>query len=407
MRIQLFLTAVAWLLLGFAASAQAQSQPCGCADKKDLLNRLNVAEAAIREYQAQIEIMKAQEKNEGKPLMWTKDRYVNLEERVNTAMKTVKNPAANSASAKSSGGDCDFEQINAPTDCLRETITRHEKVHHTACLAVKDSLGGGETYQTRMRLADFAQEEINAYRVERQFILSELQLLPKDCRPNSWFGHVVYQRVVKTIFYKAIPAINANGRPSAGISVGNGGSSTQTSTNTYTGTILVEEGKAASSRGHASESYDENKTVTGRIYCSPTKPDQSQVDTSGRNDFVDGTAEGNAEFIFSVRPERGKYYIQTGFFSVLTTGQTSNFYTIIGGCGDTSTNRNFPITNRRLGGHKDYRIEEELRGSPDHLEGIKVEKPDSGNSYSQVGNISITRTEDTVVKWSLRRLPSR
>lgn len=393
------------ILLSNVLSAQAQSQPCGCADKKDLLNRLNVAEVAIQEYRTQITMMKEQEKKEGKPLMWTKERYDILENSVNTAMKTVKNPSAQSVTAKSSGGDCDFEEINAPTNCLRETITRHEKVHHRACLAVKDSLRLEETYQTRMRLADFAQEEIFAYLEERKFILSQLQSLPMDCRSNNWFGYVLYQRVVKAVINKAIPPINANGRPSAGISVSAGGSSTQTSTNTYTGTILVEEGKAASARGYAAESYDENRTVTGRVYCSPKKPDISQVDTSGRKDLVEGTGEGNAEFRFSVRPDIGKYYIHTGFFSVIGTGQTSNFSTISGGCEGESINRDFPITNRRLGGHKDYRLEEELKGSTDYLEGIKIEKPDSGNSNSNEGNINIIRTEEIQVRWMLRRLP--
>lgn len=405
MKAKCFLIVVVLLLSNFL-SAQAQTnQPCGCADKKDLLDRLKVVEMAIQEYTVQIRMMKEQEKKEGKPLMWTKERYNKLENTVNEAMNAVKNRSANSVSAKSNGGDCDFEEINAPTNCLRESITRHEKVHHRACLAVKDSLRLEETYQTRMRLADFAQEEIFSYLEERKFILSELQSLPETCRPISWFGYFVYQRVVTTVINKVIPPINANGRPSAGISVGMGGSGTQTSINTYTGTILVEEGKAASARGYAVESYDENRTVTGRVYCSPTKRDVAQVDTSGRKDLIKGTGEGNAEFIFNVRPDRGKYYIQTGFFSVIGAGETSNFSTISGGCGDDSVNRNFPVANKRLGGHKDYRLEEELKGSSDYLEGSKVEKPDSGNSNSQEGNISIIRTEEIQVRWMLRRLP--
>jgi hypothetical protein len=405
MKLKFFVIAVVWL--SCYLTAQAQSKPCSCTDKKDLMNRLNVVEMAIQEYRAQIEVIKEQEKNEGKHLMWTQKRYDNLEENVNNAMKTVRDPSANSASAKSNGGDCDFEEITAPTDCLRESVTRHEKVHHRACLAVKDSLGLTETYQMRMRLADFAQEEIFAYFEERKFILSQLQSLPPNCRPNNWFGYVANQRVVTTVINKTIPPINANGRPSAGISVGMGGTSTQISKNSYTGTILVEEGKAARAKGYAAESYDESRTVTGRVYCSPKKPDMSQVDTSGRKDFVEGTAEGNAEFRLSVHPAKGKYYIQTGFFSVIGAGQTSNFSTTSGGCGDNSINRDFPVTNKRLGGGKDYRIEEELKGSPDYLEGSKIEKPDSGNSSSQEGNISINRTEVIQVRWMLRRLPTQ
>lgn len=75
MKVKLFVIAVVILLSSFLSAHGQTNQPCGCSDKKDLLDRLNVAELAIREYQEQIEVMKEQEKNEGNPLMMTQERY--------------------------------------------------------------------------------------------------------------------------------------------------------------------------------------------------------------------------------------------------------------------------------------------------------------------------------------------
>ncbi len=38
------------LILCCVVAANAQASPCSCADKQDLLNRLNLIEAAILEY---------------------------------------------------------------------------------------------------------------------------------------------------------------------------------------------------------------------------------------------------------------------------------------------------------------------------------------------------------------------
>lgn len=403
MKFRIFIIAFVILLSNFL-SAQAQSKPCGCSDKKDLLNRLNVVEAAIQEYRVQIEVMKEQEKKEGKPLMLTKERYDILENSVNTAMNRVKAPSARSATAKSNGGNCDFKEINAPTDCLRESITRHEKVHHRACLAIFQDTPAfpNETYQTRMRLADFAQEEIFAYLEERKFILSQLQSSPKDCIPNNWFGYVVYQKVETTVLVKTLPPKNDTKIGS------NGGSDTKGTKITYIGTVLVEDGKAASAKAYAAYSFDQSYMGSFRDRCTSKNPIADIVNTSGMNTFGDGENEGSAEFSLSFYLAKGSYDITARFFPVNVTGQTNSWSKSVGeaaGCRNKEDSKNAPFTFRA---DKDgYSVTDEKikSGFPDYLEGSKIDKPPLRNQSSQEGNTSGTQTFEIQMRWMLRRLP--
>lgn len=174
-----------WLLSGFL-SVQAQRQPCECADARDLLNRINEANAAIAEYETQIEIMLAQEKTAGSRLKSTPELYRKMQDRVQRAINFATDSNARKATAKTSELTCETS-IEAPTECLRSVIDTHESYHRATCPA-RRGIG------VELFLTDIAKEEITAYNAEINYILSLLSHLPKTCVPNSWFGTVVTKK---------------------------------------------------------------------------------------------------------------------------------------------------------------------------------------------------------------------
>src|SRR5687768_8468481 len=89
MKIKFFAIAVVWLLLGFLSTAQAQNQPCGCADREDLLNLLNQTQMEIQEAQFQIDLILAKEKTDGKTIMATIKGLNVLYENLNNAARSV------------------------------------------------------------------------------------------------------------------------------------------------------------------------------------------------------------------------------------------------------------------------------------------------------------------------------
>ncbi len=409
MKIKIFVIAVVWLLSG-SLSAQAQSQPCGCADKKDLIDRLNRVEMAIQEYRAQIEKMKEQEKNEGKPLMWTKERYDKLEDTVNTAMKTVKNPSANSVSAKSNGGDCDFEEINAPTACLRESVTRHEKVHHRGCLAVKDSLSLNETYQMRMRLADFAQEEIFGYLEERKFILSQLQSLPTDCRQNNWVGYIALQRVLTSVDVEIIPP-----RPRSGpYGAVYGGTKTTKKEDIEIGMVFVRDGNPMSIRAFMASNENSAYTASTEVDCGGAVGWKSGTETITFKSFLKGEDNGDVvsasnRTVLTVNPANQTYNVYTGVFPrVNLTGQKDfSTKTTFAGCrrDQDPPDRTEPFTSSVSFAGYSATNEKIKPGSSDYLEGSRVVRPPDFNKSYKQGNTLTTLTQEIHFRWMLVRLP--
>jgi hypothetical protein len=87
---------VAALLCAALAGAAAPSWgagECSCKDRRDLLNRLREANAAIRAYEAEIPKMEAREAQSGKPVMYTKEVYEGeLQPRIQDAINRVTTP---------------------------------------------------------------------------------------------------------------------------------------------------------------------------------------------------------------------------------------------------------------------------------------------------------------------------
>jgi hypothetical protein len=107
------------------------------------------------------------------------------------SMKEMHDTRANTASANT-GGDC-RTVVTAPTACLTELMQQHEQTHRTAChvhregsISISDLIV--ERWQT---LADYAREEIEAYKAERIYIEAALSNLERDCRYTLEFDSTI------------------------------------------------------------------------------------------------------------------------------------------------------------------------------------------------------------------------
>lgn len=176
------------LLCALALSAIAEDAPCTCPDMLDLASRNNQVKAAIQGYEQQLSAWSAAG---GAPGADEPARVAFQDGVIEPPMAAVKDHRANTASAKTFP-DC-RTTFDAPTQCLRVLMEQHEQIHRDACRAhtaehsaVSEVVGG--RWQT---LADYAREEIEAYKAERIYIEAALTNLERDCRYTLEFDSTI------------------------------------------------------------------------------------------------------------------------------------------------------------------------------------------------------------------------
>jgi hypothetical protein len=175
------------LLCALSISAVAEDAPCTCPDMLDLASRNNQVKAAMQGYEQQLSAWTAG----GAPGANEAARIDLQEDVIEPPMAAAKDHRANTASAKTLP-DC-TTTFDAPTACLRVLMEQHEQVHRGACRAhvaehsaVSEAIGG--RWQT---LADYAREEIEAYKAERTYIEAALSNLERDCRYTLEFDSTI------------------------------------------------------------------------------------------------------------------------------------------------------------------------------------------------------------------------
>jgi hypothetical protein len=276
----------------------AAKATCSCDDRKDLLNRLAEVDAAIAAYKFQIEGMLAKEKKDGTRLLLSDASYRDMQNRVQQDLRRVTDKTANNnATGETSELFCETE-VKAPTKCLEAVVSKHEKVHRDIC----ESTNVVEKGMTEIRLVDAAQQEINAYAVERDYILAMLQDLP--CKPKGWFGTVQYQVTSSSSASKTIPP-NKSGSTTSG-----GGSEDQKAETILTGVIHVADSVGTSSED-ASVSITRDFQISGTMKCSMKKPPEAvSRHESNKADGAD-TATGTPKFSVSVTKNEGTVTFET------------------------------------------------------------------------------------------------
>jgi len=401
-KMKFFVIALVWLMWGFLLSAQAQTKPCGCADKANLLKRLRIAEMAMQEYLTQIESLKKKAEADGKAVPYSDKAYSDLIGSEIDAWRRVTETSDNDSIGILDPYTCSFKGLDDQSDCMQQISKSRLDFLRKRCLETLVLRGPKKSYVEEMQMIDIALESLFAFQEEQKLILKMLNSLPKNCRPNDWFGYVVYQRVDTIVG-------NVTKPPSTRAALGyNGGTEAQSLKETYVGTILVEDGKAVS-RAYAAHSYSVVYTGSARVRCTSKEPIGTAVTTSNASRFLEGEANGNAEFSLDVYPGKRSYGISAYFFSVNMTGQMnfSTKTTAAGGCPSGEKSNNGSITMRSGDKQSGYSVSDEKLTSPDYLEGSRVVKLLPLNKTTTEQNSTLTQTNEIQFRWMLRRLPAK
>ena len=169
---------------------------CTCSDVSDLINRLNMAEAARQALLDELPNIEAADKrNSPKPPALLDDRAPNgetnqelIRNAINDRMKRVQ---LASTSIGKTDGRCHAAVTFQTTACMNEIVMWHEQhVHVPACTAAPKDVSGFRASQTTV---DYAKEEIAGYEAEIDRIKAVLRMLPPSCRPSGWVGYVEYR----------------------------------------------------------------------------------------------------------------------------------------------------------------------------------------------------------------------
>ena len=409
MKLKTLVIVFVWLFWGSFSSAQAQTKPCGCADKEELLNYLNLTQAAIQESKFQLDLITKQERAEGKPVMFSDDGYKKFLETFQNALRAVHKKGVARANVTMNTGDCSLKTSETGNFCVQQAETIRTRIHQKVCMeSLLERKAKTESYLDRMEMKQIVREAIAGWEAAQEFTLQMLKSLPKNCRPNGWFGYIVLQRVasgVTVITTPPRPIINGRGL--------NGGTAEDIQKWTYIGKILVEEGKAKSIRGSAVYSEDSVSTSSEQAFCDSIIGSKTRSHTITFKNSAAGEAEGDvvaaSQFtLLKVNPANQTYDLYArNFPRVNTTGQKVHWSKSTGGCSkDQETNRTETYTSSSPeSGHS---ITEKIKpGSSDYLEGSRVVKPAEGNKSSTQGNTSMTITQELHLRWMLRRLPAK
>ncbi len=393
MKLQVFVILVVGLFLGASfSSAQVRNEPCKCADKDLLLDALNMSQAAIQELNFQLEYAKGWEAAHGKTV-YGDEFYKALEKNLGV----VKNQFG---SGDEFGGyqikssDCSIMEKSGQNRCAREIEKSLIDVYKEACREKKDL----PIYQKLGEMRQVLLLQISAYQAMQKFVLDTLRSLPKTCRPNNWFGYVTYQKV------QTVNSVETNAKINL--------TATRNSKVTYLGTLLVEEGKAASASASATDSWDLNQ-ISGYTDNTCKGKQVARVMTYNTKSFSEGETIGNATFTLKIdfHPAIKTYDLYVDFFPINIAGQnnTSNSLSAAD-CAEKGYDKSdsFSFTKRvQKEGHS-VTGEKIDPDSPNFLEGRRVVKPEALNqSGVKEGNTTTTKTHEIQFRWALWRLPAK
>lgn len=383
----------------FCVETPAQAKPCGCAHARMLMSYLNEVDITMQELRAKWDTPWPVEASNG-PAYKDAD-WEELFDTIKDLQRSVQLVDAEAQQAYLDPYTCKIERSSADA-CIKSIQQPYFDYIFRECNPRRNIK---VPYYKSLTLKQFELIQLKAYDDSRNAILAALRSLPANCRPNNWFGYVVLQRVKTSSAVTKFLATTGITKPSAGISISNGGNETAGSKFNYLGTIYVSDGKSENSRGYAAYTMESSKVISGRVYCSPKRPDETVVQTSGKSEQLEGVLYGKASFRFSV-DAAGNYGMNMTFYPVPFTGQMKTIGTTAG-CDGKPTSFTNPLSSR-----SDAPAPFSVRGkidmaSPDLIEGNKVEHPPAGNSSLTSANTTMIFSEEINVRWTLRRIPNR
>ena len=397
MKLQIFVILVVGLFLGASfSSAQVRNEPCKCADKDLLLDALNMSQSAIQALNFRLEHLKDWEAAHGK-VIYSGKQERELEDGLGAAFDQVRKGSGDEfGGSQMDFGDCSIvEKKTGQNWCAREINQRLFDVYKEACRKTKNLPIDQNPFR---ELRQVILHKISAYQAMQNFILDSLKSLPKNCRPNNWFGYVTYQKVQTVNSVETMAKIN--------------GTSTQNSEVTYLGRVLVEEGKAASARASATDSWDLTHISSITEICKGKQV--ARVMTGNSKNFLKGETIGNATFTLKIdfHPAIKTYDLYVQFFDINIAGQNSKSDKLSNAADCTEkgydTNNNVSLTKRVLREGHSVTGEKIDPDSPNYLEGRRVVKPEALNQTGvKEGDKTTTKTHEIQFRWALWRLPAK
>jgi hypothetical protein len=174
---------------------------CTCNDVYDLINRLNMAEAARQALLDELPKIEAADKRRSPKPPWLADELApggqtNREGRPATNQDLIRDAIDDrmirvqlaSTSIGKTSGRCTPFLTHQTTACMNEIVMWHEQhVHVPACSASPSGIRASQT------TVDYAREEIAGYESEIERIKAVLRMLPASCRPSGWIGFIEYR----------------------------------------------------------------------------------------------------------------------------------------------------------------------------------------------------------------------
>jgi hypothetical protein len=397
MKASVFAIAAALLISGLTAKAQ---KPCGCADKQYLIDALKQNQMVRQELDFQMKLVIAlEEKPGGKSIMPTAEGVKDLYTEITNAKKSVADGDDTYSSGETIDNvDCSVSRTDTFSDCKELIKKQLFDVIQKACLANKSSRGPGEPYYAVMQMRSYLLQLMTAYQKQHEFILQMLGSLPRNCRPNNWFGYVFYRRVQTETSVLSKPRKTLDSKNAVGPSTG-----LRTEKNTYIGKISVEGGKAVSGKAYGAQKMDGTNSFA-RV-CPIVGGRLEQVSVANEKFFAEDEKAGYGSLAINVLSPHS-YRLDVVFSPVVLTGDITMWgNTVSGKCTDerfeyNSTRRN--LVDVKPGGPLSITEQNE---SPDFLEGNQDQVRPTETFKS--GDESVTKTEEIKLRWMLWRLPQK
>lgn len=408
-RFPLIVAAIVGLAL-VASPARAQRiSVCDCPDVFDLVNRLNLAQAAIDALNDEVPKIEADDRT-NKRQSTLADRNSNgvtnqdvIRNAIIGKMGVVQLPG-NTARAETNAS-CVSAIVSHGTACLDEVVMWHEdKVHVPACQrGPKTALG----FRAPMATVAYAKEEIAGYTAEIERIKDILRSLPPTCRPSGWIGTIYYfetQQSETNIPHPGGPTVISGVKRS-------------THTLTRSANVLFKEGANATTVSAAvirpqisaniSETTSLYETTTGKVSCTGglATPKFDGTGTSSTQDDVTLTAaeEKETDAGFSYDDQTGTYSVSFQFPAMSGGGTMTHTETMTSACPGDNGKTNVSSTVSMEYSSTWVNVSGTLtptRPPPDRVQGT-----DKIEGMPQVTLPNMTVTGSGTVTWSFTRLP--
>jgi hypothetical protein len=329
------------LLLVSTSLAHAQA-PCSCKDVDDLIQRINMAHAAIDKYQLELaggQGIKPKDTVDALPPKSSRNNRLVLQDSVNEAMGEVRRPKRTEVVADTSGVTCQpVVRIEPFSACMKALVDAHEAVHKTACEADKlqRKLGKFDDRLKGMLLSKYAQEEIKGYEVEIDEAMKRLRALPASCRPSGWVGTIYAIEVKGSTITITKPPGNQYST----------GSTKKTDDDRSRWGAVYVDGANSSAYWHIKQHTERKETAGALVNCigglKPRPPDRQEI---GTYDLVtSGTGFNTDVPSFSIDLTVDEFYYEISIQLPEVKGEYTgkSIWTTSGGCKDTTEELNVP-----------------------------------------------------------------